>query len=152
MIKSGESTSGESCLSEKSDIFCAMGNSALVDMVTKIFSGSICLQEMKIVYQKMTQVEKLCLAGGQWDLNDVMSTLELRNSECCAFKRHKESLGSFCRELEAHRLQIEGIFKSKGPRGDDTRPHCNRSSLSFSLSQENSCLGLYSHPPFCMNH
>lgn len=98
----------QSCLSEKCHVLCTMGNSAVIDMMQKIFSGSITLHEMKSVYQRRSQVEKLCLANAQWNLTELKSRLEIRNKECTAFKQHKDVLGSFCREMEVYKLQIEG--------------------------------------------
>lgn len=107
-IRSGGENQGQSWFSDECDIFCSLADSSLMDMIQRISSGSISFQEMETVFQKKTQVEKLCGASSQYNWDDVNSFLYLRNKECTAFRRHKENLGSFCRELETYNLPIEG--------------------------------------------
>jgi hypothetical protein len=99
-----------SWFSEDCEKFCVMADSALVNMLQRLFAGSVTLQEMETIIRKKSQVEKLCEANAQYSLSDVKSILEHRNGECVAFRHHKEVLGSFCRELEAYNLSIQGMI------------------------------------------
>ena len=96
------------CFSDESFKLCSLADDTLTNLLQRIFSGSISLKEMEIIFQKKAQVLRLCAASAQKILPDVNSTLKHRHDECTAFRRQKEILGSFCRELKACNLDVEG--------------------------------------------
>ena len=110
-INSGKKEN-ENWFSDECDFFCSLADSTLTNMIQRIFSGAISLQEMEGVYQKLPQVEKLCIASSRhnWEYNwdDVKTAMINRYRECVAFKRYKEILTTFCLDLETQKLNIEG--------------------------------------------
>lgn len=107
-IKSGRTNQGQSWFSEECGLFCSLADSTFTDMIQRIFNGSILFHEIEAIVQKKSQVEKLCTASSQHNLDDVKSMLDRRNKERNAFKHHKAILDSFCRELDICNLNIDG--------------------------------------------
>lgn len=97
------------CLTEKCVVMCTLANSALKDVLARLFSGKLKKKELETLVVKRNQLEKLCIADGQQSLSDVQSTLEKRKTECTEFTRHLSQLGAFCRQMNTSGLQIEGI-------------------------------------------
>ena len=96
MIKSDES---ESCLSEDCDIFCSLADSTFAAIVKGLFSGAIHICDIENLNKKKPQVMKLCSATSHAAVKDFSYILELRVNECIEFKRYKNHLDSFCREI-----------------------------------------------------
>ena len=106
--KSDPKKQGRSWFSDESFRFCSLADDTLTNLIQRMFNGLISLKEMETVVQKKPQVLRLCAASAQENLPGVKSALEHRHDECTAFRRHKEILGSFCRELKAYNLDVEG--------------------------------------------
>lgn len=109
VVKEGKVESA-SCLTQKCQVICLLASTAVDDMFTSLFSGTLKIKEVQFMYGKKAQVEKLCKADGQIFPDDVMKRLELRNDECTAFERHKSQLDAFCRQISG--LQIAGKINS----------------------------------------
>ena len=67
------------------------------------------------IIEKLDQVEKLCstVTSGssesqEFKLEDIKDSLKLRISEFKAFEKHKNMLAMFCREIESHKLNVQG--------------------------------------------
>ncbi len=100
--------SDQSCLSEKCDLMCQGVYSELLEFIKKLFDGSVTFNEIETVTKKMQQFTKLCAAIPEHEVKKVTACLDLRKCECDIYKKYRFLLGSFCRELEAAKLQITG--------------------------------------------
>jgi hypothetical protein len=98
----------ERWFSSECDTFCSLADSALTEMIDKISSGSISLQEMDSIYQRKSKIRNLCLASLR-DWSVIEHTIESRIEECTTFKHHYEVLWSFCHELKTYKIQVEGM-------------------------------------------
>lgn len=109
-IESGKES--QDWFSDDCEMFCSFADSTLTDMIERIFSGAISLEEMEAVHHKRSHVEKLCAASSlhawEYTWDDVKTFMDHRHKECVAFRLYKEILASFCRQLETHNLHVEG--------------------------------------------
>lgn len=108
MIESAGQSAPHSCLPEECAYMCTVADSLLVGLIHRIKSGAVPFKEMETVNEKQYQIEKLCTANQGCDLDDFRALLEQRKAECCIFRRRKQILALFCREMKTARLNVEG--------------------------------------------
>lgn len=107
----GKSGGFESCLPERYNILCAYADNTLILTQRRIVDGAITIREMEHIYARKAQVLKLCEANqDHYKLDRIKACIELRKTECAAFKRYKSELALFCREISAAKVNIKGKF------------------------------------------
>ncbi len=99
----------QSLLFEEFDmVSITMAISTLNNILDEISHGTVCLQDMVMIYERKSQVEKLCAAEAQYNVDNLRILFQRRFDECTAFKQRKNELAGFCREMEAFKIQIKG--------------------------------------------
>ena len=99
----------ESCLPDNCRTLCSSAVETLTDMMTRIFSGAITVEEIKGIKREQ-QIKKLCSAVMSekeiFQPDKAQVKLELRRKEYEDFRMHRNVLATFCLELES--VNIEG--------------------------------------------
>lgn len=98
----------ESCFSEHSDVICSLAYSTLFSAVEGLFSGTLTMAELKTLYEKRDQVEKLSNASPELKSRKVKAALEQRHRELDAFDAYKIGVTPLCRDLMSESLNIQG--------------------------------------------
>ena len=98
----------EFSLSEECITYCTLGHSALLTLADKMLNGSICLQDIKKIENQQTRFQKLCSAAALNVESDILPCLESRCQQFDAFTQLKNSLGTFCRQMEDAKIKIKG--------------------------------------------
>lgn len=97
-----------SCFSERSDIMCSLAHSTLFNIVEELFNGTLTIAELKDLYQKRDQVNKLSNASPELKSRQVKAALEQKHRELEAFNAYKSGLTPLCRDLISGNLKVQG--------------------------------------------
>lgn len=103
-----ESQGGESCFSEHSDIICSLAHSTLSNTVEELFSGTLSIGELTVLYQKRDQVNKLSNASPELKSRQVEAKLEQKYKELEVFNAYKSGLTTLCHDLISGNLKVQG--------------------------------------------
>ena len=106
----GKKDSTESHFPEKCSFMCILASSTLTDLFTRLFSRELNTKELQAVHARRNQLEKLCKADGQHQVDNVLKTLDRGMQECNAFRKHQTQLGALCRQLTSSGLHIVGTY------------------------------------------
>ena len=110
MVESEGRLRGYSCLPDDCAILCAVADSLVVELVKRIVSGEVTMKEFEKVMNKKNQVEKLCSASQEYTLDFFQQEFRKREAEYLAFRERRSVLSSFCREMEAANVNVEGYY------------------------------------------
>ena len=88
---------------------CGFAISRLMTLIEKIMEGRTTFREIEIVLQKKSQVIKLCSANQGCNLEEISTALEYREAESNSFRKRRNVLSSFWREMDAVKLKIKGL-------------------------------------------
>lgn len=104
-----ESQEGQIFLfSEHSDIICSLAYNTLFNTVEGLFSGSLTIAELKVLYQKSDQVNKLSNASPELKSKQVKAAVEQKHRELEAFNAYKSGLLPLCCDLMSGNLEVQG--------------------------------------------
>ena len=106
----------ESCVPEKCDLLCTLAVSAFDCCMKRVQDGSITFEDMESINAKTDQFEKLYKAmlkpSEANRLDKLIALLECRRNECVTFKKRRNMLYAFCREITTAKLKIDGQWYS----------------------------------------
>ena len=87
---------------------CTLADNLLENLLTGVLSGTVTVRDMEKISKKQTEIEKLCKASQNCDLEYFRLAMKQRNAELRAFKKRQKILDLFCREMEKAKLAIQG--------------------------------------------